>query len=115
MRFALSKNKQRQRPLRRALEIALIGVCMGVAVVAVRTLTPAGSLSQWIALAVAGLLLTILHLVLRKNTHQIAPAKPIATARKPRPTATELFANEDDRSWTGLADPTLPSGKREQK
>ena len=101
--------------MRRAFEIALVGVSVGLAVVAVRTLTPAGSLSESIALGVAGLLLTVLHLALRQNMRQFVPIKPPAPTRKPRPTVNELFANEDDRSWTGLADPTLPSDKREQK
>lgn len=116
MRFALSKNKQpQQQPLRRALEIMLVGVSMGVAVVAVRTLTSAGSILQWSALSIVGLVLIIFHLWLRQDIRQAGPIKPPVIARTSRPTATELFANEDDRRWTGLADPTLPSDKREQQ
>ncbi|MBC8159723.1 MAG: hypothetical protein H7Z42_00770 [Roseiflexaceae bacterium] len=39
--------------------------------------------------------------------------KPISPVqRTPRPDRDEIFATEDDRRWTGLADPAPPNDQR---
>lgn len=104
----LSKNHPQHEPphsRRRALEIGLIGVCIGIAIVAIRTLTEPGSQLQWIAVVFAALVLALLHLVVRRSLRQMPPA-PVPRARR-RPTRaqqSELFASEVDQRWTGMAE-----------
>ena len=108
-RFVLNKKKpqhDQQRRIRHTIEIVFVGVLVGLTVVALRVLTVPGSQGQWISLALAAVVITVLHFALRRSVRQRARASTVKMP--PRPTRVQpedLFANELDQSWTGLSDP----------
>lgn len=104
----LSKNHPQHEPphsRRRALEIGLIGACIGIAIVAIRALTEPGSQLEWLAVVFAALVLALLHLVVRRSLRQMPPVPaPRARRRPTRAQQSELFASEVDQRWTGMAE-----------
>jgi hypothetical protein len=100
---------------RRIIDIALVGICIGIAVVLIRSLTSSGSSEQWWALALAGLMLACIQSFVLRRTQQptnsisTQPLRPVTHRTREQ----RLFANELDGRWTGLADtvqeiPTAP-------
>lgn len=119
MRIPLKKQSSQQegQQWRRAIELMVVGICVGVAVILVRAFTPAGSQLQWGAMLLAAVLLTSVHFALRQTARRISASQSPDTprpSRPQRPDPAEVFAKELDRRWTGLADPTLPPEQRER-
>lgn len=100
-----------RRVRRRVIEIGSLGLVIGLAVVVIRSFTAHNSSMQWISLVLAAVMITVFHLVLQRNHRVPSSTTEAATQRPARPQHNDPFANETDRSWTGLADsePALPS------
>ena len=97
------------------IEGVLLGIGIGLAVIAIRTLMAgASSQAQVLALVLVGAALCIVQLVLtlRSKRREAPPTRDAVEARRPlarrRSSQRDPFARELTREWTGL-DERVPS------
>lgn len=83
-----------------------VGLGIGIAVVGIRAFTSTGGQARWVLLGIVALALIVIQILLMRRGEQKPRAEVATQVRSPgarRARRADLFANEGDQRWTGLA------------